>query len=291
MLTLRKMTMALQVSRIGFNGQLHERATHWQMLGNGYRGYSPVLMRFSSPDNVSPFDEGGLNTYAYPGDPINHADPSGHSAVSLLGVMMAVGVLAVGGAAVASTAASGSRLNTELLWLAAGVLAVGAGAVGLRAMGTKQGQMRVLRRDDKDVVLVHGLPNRTAVGNAELDGTELAAALRSKGVGERPIKLVSCHSADGPASQGRVLANATGQPVTAYVGEVRFNELIGKVLWGSRIKFYPETGVTAANVAMRNHALNRGRGRPVPVPLPSGWLRGHSWRAGQSEPTLPPFPT
>jgi RHS repeat-associated protein len=278
-------------SRTGFNGQLHESATHWQMLGNGYRVYSPVLMRFFSPDSLSPFDEGGLNAYAYAGDPINHADLSGHSAVPLLGVMMAVGALAVGGGAVATTVASGSRLNREVLWVVAGILAVGAVAVGLHAMRTKQGQMRILRRDDKDVVLVHGLPNRTAVGNAELDGTELAAALQSKGVGERPIKLVSCYSANGPASQGRVLANATGQPVTAYVGEVRFNELIGKVLWGSRIKFYPETGIAAANVAIRNHALNRGRGRPVAVRLPSGWLSGHSWRAGQSEPTLPPFPT
>ncbi|NLA01594.1 hypothetical protein GTA07_14335 [Rhodococcus hoagii] len=42
----------------------------------------PTLMRFSAPDSLSPFNEGGLNAYAYCGcDPINHEDPSGHAIV------------------------------------------------------------------------------------------------------------------------------------------------------------------------------------------------------------------
>uniref|UniRef100_UPI000AE9CDA7 RHS repeat-associated core domain-containing protein n=1 Tax=Enterobacter bugandensis TaxID=881260 RepID=UPI000AE9CDA7 len=48
-------------------------------LGNGYRAYNPVLMRFTCPDCMSPFGEGGINPYAYcTGDPVNHADPTGH---------------------------------------------------------------------------------------------------------------------------------------------------------------------------------------------------------------------
>lgn len=44
-----------------------------------YQAYSPVLMRFHSPDNMSPFDKGGLNAYAYcAGDPVNFNDPAGH---------------------------------------------------------------------------------------------------------------------------------------------------------------------------------------------------------------------
>ncbi|MNI63190.1 hypothetical protein D3C73_1185430 [compost metagenome] len=36
-------------------------------------------MRFISPDNLSPFAQGGLNPYAYcEGDPVNFSDPSGH---------------------------------------------------------------------------------------------------------------------------------------------------------------------------------------------------------------------
>ncbi|MDF5776987.1 RHS repeat domain-containing protein [Pseudomonas syringae] len=66
--------------RLGFNGELSEADTGWQMLGNGYRAYSPVLMRFNSPDSWSPFGEGGVNGYAYvEGDPVNMRDPTGHS--------------------------------------------------------------------------------------------------------------------------------------------------------------------------------------------------------------------
>lgn len=49
------------------------------LLGNGYRTYNPALMRFNSPDSLSPFEAGGLNPYSYcSGDPINNIDPSGH---------------------------------------------------------------------------------------------------------------------------------------------------------------------------------------------------------------------
>ncbi|WP_235810298.1 RHS repeat domain-containing protein [Pseudomonas syringae pv. coryli] len=69
--------------RLGFNGELAEADTGWQMLGNGYRAYSPVLMRFNSPDSWSPFGEGGVNGYAYvEGDPVNSVDPSGHGIFS-----------------------------------------------------------------------------------------------------------------------------------------------------------------------------------------------------------------
>ncbi|WP_295474926.1 RHS repeat-associated core domain-containing protein [uncultured Pseudomonas sp.] len=66
----------------GFNGELHEPGLAWQLLGHGYRAYNPALMRFHSPDNRSPFAEGGLNAYAYcRGDPLNRTDPSGHGSL------------------------------------------------------------------------------------------------------------------------------------------------------------------------------------------------------------------
>jgi len=64
-------------SLIGFNGETRDAVVGCDLLGNGRRAYSPVLMRFLSPDIMSPFEEGGLNAYMYcEGDPINYSDPS-----------------------------------------------------------------------------------------------------------------------------------------------------------------------------------------------------------------------
>ncbi len=63
----------------GFNGERLDPVTGHYLLGNGYRAFNPVLMRFNSPDSLSPFGKGGVNAYAYcHSDPINHVDPSGH---------------------------------------------------------------------------------------------------------------------------------------------------------------------------------------------------------------------
>ncbi|MBC3496610.1 RHS repeat-associated core domain-containing protein [Pseudomonas sp. SWRI100] len=65
---------------LGFNAERLDTGSESYVLGNGYRVFSPILMRFLSPDSLSPFDDGGINAYAYcSGDPINHLDPSGHA--------------------------------------------------------------------------------------------------------------------------------------------------------------------------------------------------------------------
>lgn len=61
-----------------YTGQPIETSTDLYILGNGYRMYSPTLCRFSGPDRLAPFDQGGLSTYAYTKqDPINSTDVSG----------------------------------------------------------------------------------------------------------------------------------------------------------------------------------------------------------------------
>nr|WP_080290327.1 RHS repeat-associated core domain-containing protein [Pseudomonas syringae] len=66
-------------SLLGFNGEHRDLVTGHYLLGNGYRAFNPVLMRFNSPDSLSPFDEGGINAYAYcEGDPVNFGDETGH---------------------------------------------------------------------------------------------------------------------------------------------------------------------------------------------------------------------
>jgi RHS repeat-associated protein len=64
---------------LGFNGERLAVELASYLLGNGYRGFSPVLMRFHSPDSLSPFGQGGLNSYAYcSNEPVNRRDPTGH---------------------------------------------------------------------------------------------------------------------------------------------------------------------------------------------------------------------
>lgn len=70
-------------ARLAYCGQLREVLTGVYQLGNGYRIFNPLLMRFHSPDRLSPFDKGGMNAYAYcQGDPINYSDPSGRTVTS-----------------------------------------------------------------------------------------------------------------------------------------------------------------------------------------------------------------
>ena len=67
------------LSAIGFNGERPELETGHYLLGQGYRAFNPVLMRFNSPDSWSPFGEGGINAYAYcDNEPMMRQDPTGH---------------------------------------------------------------------------------------------------------------------------------------------------------------------------------------------------------------------
>lgn len=65
---------------LGFNGERRDPVSQGYLLGNGYRNFNPILMRFISPDSLSPFGVGGVNTYCFcAGDPVNRQDPSGHA--------------------------------------------------------------------------------------------------------------------------------------------------------------------------------------------------------------------
>ncbi|HGJ5905262.1 MAG TPA: RHS repeat-associated core domain-containing protein [Arsenophonus nasoniae] len=128
---------------LGFNGERPDPYSGVYHLGNGYRAYSPVLMRFTCPDDLSPFGAGGINAYAYcAGDPINHTDPSGHlswqSMVGILGAIIGIGFTVItGGMAIAAAggvmAAISAASTTTLLVGAAGVVsditAIASGAM------------------------------------------------------------------------------------------------------------------------------------------------------------------
>ncbi|MCU1763733.1 type IV secretion protein Rhs [Pseudomonas sp. 14P_8.1_Bac3] len=114
----------------GFSGEQLDPQTGLYLLGNGYRGYSPTLMRFISPDSVGPFAAGGLNPYAYcAGDPINRIDPTGHFWEAILsGVLSVVGI-------VASVLTLGAATPLAIAGLALGVASgvIGTAGAALRA--------------------------------------------------------------------------------------------------------------------------------------------------------------
>ena len=123
---------------LGFNGERADPISGHYHLGNGYRAYSPVLMRFTCPDSWSPFGAGGINPYAYcEGDPINRADPSGHmsgSAIAgivtgaigiVLGIVSLLSAPVTGGSSIAawmSTMATVTGLVSDALGIAGAAL-------------------------------------------------------------------------------------------------------------------------------------------------------------------------
>ncbi|WP_244142238.1 RHS repeat domain-containing protein [Pseudomonas gozinkensis] len=113
-------------SLAGFNGEQLDAVTGLYLLGNGYRAYSPTLMRFTSPDSMSPFGAGGLNTYAYClGDPVNRVDPTGHvSWQSIAGI--ALGFIGIVASIVTLGAATPLALFAMGLGITSGVAAIGS---------------------------------------------------------------------------------------------------------------------------------------------------------------------
>jgi len=102
---------------LGFCGERRDRLTGGYHLGNGRRAYSPVLMRFNSPDTLSPFGRGGMNSYAYcSNDPINRVDRNGANwlSISIFATVLAEGVLNIidGFTATAKLAVQGLQQNS-----------------------------------------------------------------------------------------------------------------------------------------------------------------------------------
>ncbi|WP_157720950.1 RHS repeat-associated core domain-containing protein [Pseudomonas vancouverensis] len=127
-------------TQLGFNGKFKERSSGWYHLGNGHRVYNPALMRFHSPDRLSPFGKGGGNAYVYcGGSPVNRVDPAGQWWVSVVG--QAIGI-AVGGlfAAAPTIRTAAAIVNGQTLDLSARVANIfgfygGVSAVAVRPLG------------------------------------------------------------------------------------------------------------------------------------------------------------
>lgn len=131
----------------GLNGAQIDPVTGWYFLGNGYRVFNPILMRFHSPDSWSPFGQGGVNPYTYcQGDPINRIDLNGHlSAGGTLGIALGaistiVGIVSLGDRAaisaglIAGGGILGAMTSTGALAVTAPVIELAANTIGIESI-------------------------------------------------------------------------------------------------------------------------------------------------------------
>ncbi|MFA1029387.1 YD repeat-containing protein [Pseudomonas syringae pv. helianthi] len=129
-------------SLLAFNGEIRDPSCGWYLLGKGYRAYNPELMRFHSPDSMSPFGAGGLNPYGYCiGNPIAFQDPTGHSVGQLYYNQHETNTLALGitwGAAalgIAFSAASFGALSPVMMAVVGVGIATDIASAGLITAG------------------------------------------------------------------------------------------------------------------------------------------------------------
>jgi RHS repeat-associated protein len=128
------------LSLLAFNGERPDPLTGHYHLGNGYRQFNPVLMRFNSPDSLSPFSDGGKNAYAYcGGDPVNRSDPNGKFSIlsNVFSIFNVSAVVAVG------TFAGSLYVEDETLGL---ILSGISGLAGGIALGSKLAPLRKARQ-------------------------------------------------------------------------------------------------------------------------------------------------
>ena len=84
----------MQSISIGYIGQRRSGVNKQYLLGNGYRGFNPLLKRFAGQDSLSPFDAGGPHGYSYcEGDSTNQSDSNGRGPFIDLIMLVEIGAV------------------------------------------------------------------------------------------------------------------------------------------------------------------------------------------------------
>lgn len=170
---------------LAFDSERQDPVSGTFPMGNGYRSYHPVLMRFTCPDSWSPFRTGGINFYAFcEGDPVNRADPTGHLSWQAglgigLGILGMLGAVFTGGASVAAAGSISAALaGTSAFALVEGTAALVADVTGIASAASEE------RHPEASVVL--GWVS-LAAGILSL-GAGIGGRLNkaTRGIGQRP---------------------------------------------------------------------------------------------------------
>ena len=215
------------LSLLGFNGEWPDPVTGHYLLGNGYRAFNPVLMRFNSPDSWSPFGKGGVNTYAYcQGDPLNLTDPTGHIGESIMNLL----------------SSAFSRLSS------AARRAIDVTPTPTFIHKANRGFMENIRPLNKDLythtdlyknktrlnISTHGTLSTSDTSsvvfsnNKPINAEQLISTLKKNGIDPSKfdeLRLISCFSADGTNSLIKQLSNLTKKNVKGYSGKVNSSHL------------------------------------------------------------------
>jgi len=180
-----------------FCGEPLDRTTQSYLLGQGYRSYQPLLMRFCQPDHMSPFGEGGVNSYAFVGnDPVNYTDPTG-----------------------------GFRLFRRGRTYSGQARVVDGGFAFMAKHPTVKGKRAI-------TVFVHGQAGAVQGERRPVSAERLATSLENKGfeTSRYDIHMISCRSGDpAPHKQSFIqsLSNFTGRNAHGYSGTVTANRVFG----------------------------------------------------------------
>jgi len=207
------------LSLLGFNGERSDPVTGCYLLGNGYRAFNPVLMRFNSPDSWSPFGKGGLNAYAYcAGEPVNRDDRSGHMFSPIF----------------AKKSPAASLLNTNTMKKVKYPLIDGEYKDWKKISYDIETFVDTYKKQPRLNFVAHGdqaprfKSSRISNGQDSLDAQSLYDLSLNNGVNfndYKNIRLIVCNSANGGSgSIAAALSKITHLPVKGYRGTVNFDK-------------------------------------------------------------------
>lgn len=196
------------LSLLGFNGERRDPVTGSYLLGNGYRTFNPLLMRFNSSDALSPFGKGGLNAYAYClGNPVSFSDSTGHMPKSILDLVRSV-------TKTTRTPSGSNMYQIRMIDDAA-----------FTFIDKSRGKTRLN-------IKAHGEPgepgeaSRVVFKHRTLSPEQLHAELRINYPFDEfdDIRILACHSADGGSNSfAAKFSQITGKPVKGFSGIVVAN--------------------------------------------------------------------